>query len=212
MANFVYVIGDDQTRDCVLVDPAWDVQGILDRIDSDQMKLKGVLVTHYHPDHIGGDLLGHDVRGLADLMTLRPVPIHVNAVESEGVCEVSGVSRGDLTEHRPGDKIGLGDLEIQMLHTPGHTPGSQCFLIGSSLVSGDTLFVNGCGRVDLPGGNPEQMHYSLTSVLGKLPDDTVLYPGHDYAPRPSSTIGDEKARNPYMRVRNLDDWMRLMGR
>ena len=100
---------------------------------------------------------------------------------------------------------------VTFLHTPGHTPGSQCFLVGDRLVAGDTLFVQGCGRVDLPGGDPEQMYYTLTQRLAKLPASTVLYPGHNYGPSETSTIGDELELNPYMRIRSIEDWRRLMG-
>lgn len=212
MANFVYLIGDTETRQCFAVDPAWDIKGILDNVDKDEMKLTGVLVTHYHPDHIGGSIFGHNISGLAELMEKRPVKIHVNREESEGVRIVSGISESDLVEHRGDDEVEIGNLKIRLLHTPGHTPGSQCFLAGSTLISGDTLFIGGCGRVDLPGGDPEKMYYSLTQVLAKLPDQTRLYPGHDYSSKPVSTIGDEKNENYYLRIASLEDWMRLMSR
>jgi glyoxylase-like metal-dependent hydrolase (beta-lactamase superfamily II) len=125
---------------------------------------------------------------------------------------VTGLSAGDLVAHGGGDRVELGKISITLLHTPGHTPGSQCFLAGDSLVSGDTLFIGGCGRVDLPGGDPTEMYYSLTRVLARLPDDTSLYPGHNYADRPDSTISREKRENLYLRVPSLDDWLNLMGR
>ncbi|HLG13772.1 MAG TPA: MBL fold metallo-hydrolase [Blastocatellia bacterium] len=212
MANFVYLLGDDVTRECVVVDPAWDIQGVLDCVDRLDMTLTGALVTHYHPDHIGGEIFGHAISGLAELLALRPVPIHANNLESEGVRLVAGLSETDIVGHAGGDNIFIGGVPLTFLHTPGHTPGSQCFLAGTSLVSGDTLFIGGCGRVDLPGGDPEQMYYSLTRVLAKLPDDTMLYPGHDYAAKPVSTIRDERRENPYMRIESLADWLRMMGR
>jgi hydroxyacylglutathione hydrolase len=212
MANFVYVIGDDEGRECAVVDPAWDVEGILKWIDGEDLKLTGALVTHYHPDHVGGSIFGHDIRGLAELMRLRPVPVHVNEAEKEGVIKMTGLSAGDLKQHRGGDRIEVGSISVNLLHTPGHTPGSQCFLAGSSLLSGDTLFIGGCGRVDLPGGDATEMYYSLTQVLAKLPDDTVLYPGHNYASEPVSTIKRERQENYYLKVGSLDDWKRLMGR
>ena len=211
MANFVYVIGDDETRECLVVDPAWDVSGILDEIDRQELRLSGALVTHYHPDHAGGNIFGHHIAGLAELQALRPVKVYVNELEAEGLKVVTGLSDGDLSRMQGGDQLGLGNAAVTFLHTPGHTPGSQCFLIGSSLVSGDTLFINGCGRVDLPGGNSEQMYYSLTQVLGKLPDSTELYPGHHYASRPVSTLGRERLENLYMRAGTLAEWQRLMG-
>lgn len=210
MANFVYLIGDDEQKVCMVVDPAWDIPGIVAYAEEDNMRLIGVLVTHYHPDHIGGDIFGHSITGLAELMAIRPVKVHVNDAESAGVKQVSGLSDNDLAKHQGGDKISIGNVRVRLLHTPGHTPGSQCFLADSTLVSGDTLFIGGCGRVDLPGGNPEQMYHSLTQVLAKLPEDTLLYPGHNYAEREASTIGDEKKDNRYMRIGSLEDWRRLM--
>jgi hydroxyacylglutathione hydrolase len=211
MANFVYLIGDEETRECMVVDPAWDVMGILDEIDRQELRLVGALVTHYHPDHVGGNVFGHQIAGLAELQALRPVKAYVNELEAGGIKMVTGLSDSDLMKVQGGQQVGLGNAAITFLHTPGHTPGSQCFLIGSSLVSGDTLFVGGCGRVDLPGGNSEQLYYSLTQVLGKLPDATELYPGHNYASRPVSTIGHERLENFYMRVGSLAEWQRLMG-
>jgi glyoxylase-like metal-dependent hydrolase (beta-lactamase superfamily II) len=211
MANFVYLIGDDQQRVCMVVDPAWDVRGIVDFVDREEMKLAGALVTHYHPDHVGGEIFGHNIAGLKELLTIRPVKVHVNETECEGVKQLTGLSNSDFQTHCGGDTISIGDMIVHLLHTPGHTPGSQCFLVDSALVSGDTLFIGGCGRVDLPGGNANQMYHSLTQVLAKLPDDTLLFPGHDYASKPTSTIGDEKRENQYLRMRSLEDWKRMMG-
>lgn len=212
MANFVYVIGDDQQRICMIVDPAWDVSGIIEFIDREDMELGGALVTHYHPDHVGGEIFGHNIEGLAELLAIRPVKVHVNEIECEGVRQVTGLSESDFERHRGGDVISIGGVNVRFLHTPGHTPGSQCFLVDNdnALVSGDTLFIGGCGRVDLPGGNPIQMYHSLTQILGVLPDDTVLFPGHDYAPAATSTIGTEKRTNQYLMMKSLEDWNRLM--
>jgi len=211
MANFVYLIGDDEKRVCMVVDPAWDIPGIIEFANNEDMQLIGALVTHYHPDHIGGDIFGHSITGLADLISTCAVKVHVNEAESAGVKQVSGLSEIDIIRHKAGDDLPIGNVRVKLLHTPGHTPGSQCFLAGSALVSGDTLFIGGCGRVDLPGGNPEQMYYSLTQVLAKLPEDTLLFPGHNYAAKEVSTIGDEKKGNHYMRVGSLEDWKSLMG-
>lgn len=212
MANFVYLVGDDEQKVCMVVDPAWDIPGIVEVAENEGMRLVGALVTHYHPDHVGGNIFGHNITGLADFVSIRPVKVHVNEVESEGVKQVTGLSDSDLAEHRGGDDILIGNVKLTLLHTPGHTPGSQCFLAAGALVSGDTLFINGCGRVDLPGGDPEAMYYSLTQVLSRLPEDTLLFPGHNYASRPVSTIGEEKRENHYMRASSSEDWIRLMGR
>ena len=211
MANFVYLVGDRETRECLVVDPAWDVRDLLDVAERDGMKISGVLATHYHPDHVGGDLFGLSVQGLRELMTLCPVPVHVMKHEAEGVRIVTGLSAGDLAVHEPGDTVMIGAIPIALIHTPGHTPGSQCFLVGNRLVSGDTLFVGGCGRVDLPGSDPDEMYLTLTQRLARLPGDTVLYPGHHYGPTPTSTLDVERRTNHYLRIRSIEDWRALMG-
>jgi glyoxylase-like metal-dependent hydrolase (beta-lactamase superfamily II) len=104
----------------------------------------------------------------------------------------------------------VGDVEIKFIHTPGHTPGSQCFLVGDRLVSGDTLFIGGCGRVDLPGANPSQMWESLTQKLARLDDNVRLFPGHNYG-GDQSTMGREKQNNPYLTMPSLQDWLSMMG-
>lgn len=110
-----------------------------------------------------------------------------------------------------GDILPLGALSVQCLHTPGHTPGSQCFLVEGCLFSGDTLFVDACGRVDIPGGNPKEMWRSLNQTLRAVPDATVLYPGHDYGGSPKSTMGEQKRRNPYMRYDSVEQFIRDMS-
>ena len=211
MANFMYLLGDPSRREAVIVDPAWDVDSLLSVAEDDGYQIVGALVTHYHPDHVGGDLWGVHVQGLETLLERVSAPIYVNRHEADGLKKVTGVSESDLRRVDDGDTLDLGGQQIQFLHTPGHTPGSQCFLIGDRLVAGDTLFVQGCGRVDLPGGDADAMYHTLTGKLAKLPSSTVLYPGHNYGPTPTSTIGDELGRNQFMRVPNLEAWRRLMG-
>lgn len=210
MANFVYLIGDPESRECVLVDPAWDVAGLVGAVEAAGYRLTGALATHYHPDHVGGAMFGLCVEGLASLLELRGVKTWVHVDEAEGVRSVTGLSDSDLVEVRGGDTMRVGAVEVTLLHTPGHTPGSQCFLVGGHLVAGDTLFVRGCGRVDLPGGNPDQMYESLKR-LASLPDGTVLCPGHDYGDRPTSTLADERRGNPYLLPRSPAEWRRMMG-
>ena len=211
MVNFVYAIGDLATRECVVVDPAWDAQGILDVVDADGMTLVGALGTHYHPDHIGGSMMGFTVPGMTALNALRPVKLHVNEHEADGVKKITGLSESDLVRHAGGDVLEVGGVEIRFVHTPGHTPGSQCFLVDGRLVSGDTLFVSACGRVDLPGADPAAMYESLTQRLATLPDSTVLYPGHRYSPAASATMGDTRAHNYVFRIPTLEQWRSLMG-
>lgn len=211
MANFVYAVGCTEQRKCVLVDPAWAVDSLLRVVDEDDMELVGALVTHYHPDHCGGSMLGFSAEGLPELMTRRPVPVHVHQDEALGLKQVTGLEDSDLVKRASGDRLKVGDVELRFLHTPGHTPGSQCFLVDDKLIAGDTLFIQGCGRVDLPGGNPADLYESLTTKLSKLPDGTVLYPGHHYDPATSASLGEIRQKNYALQVKSLDEWLRLMG-
>lgn len=216
MANLAYLVGSRSTREALVVDPAWSVNDLLDRAEADGMEVVGALVTHYHQDHVGGRIFGLDIEGLSHLLARNPVKIHVNEVEAEGLRRITGVSETDLERHAGGDVLTLGGIRVRLLHTPGHTPGSQCFLIEETgrpdrLVSGDTLFLGGCGRVDLPGSDPEAMYQSLNGTLKRLADETLLYPGHLYAPQASGTLGEEKRTNPYLRVASLDQFLGFMG-
>jgi hydroxyacylglutathione hydrolase len=216
MANFAYLIGSRSAREALVVDPAWSVDTLLDQAAADEMRVVGALVTHYHQDHVGGKIFGLDIEGVARLLEREPVPIHVNAHEAEGTRQVTGASESDLVRHDAGDAIELGQLQIRLLHTPGHTPGSQCFLVEERgqpgrLVSGDTLFLGSCGRVDLPGSDPEAMYYSLNRTLKELPDETLVYPGHLYSSEPSASLGEQKRANPYLRVTSLEQFLSFMG-
>jgi len=216
MANFAYLIGSTETREAVVVDPAWAVDELLDRAEADGMKVVGALATHYHQDHVGGEIFGHDIEGVARLLARSPVPIHTHNLEADGLRKVTGASEADLVRHESGDVVSLGGVDVRLLHTPGHTPGSQCFLVGCGdgpdrLVSGDTLFLGSCGRVDLPGSDPEAMYDSLHNKLGRLPDETLLYPGHRYSSEPHSSMGEQKQRNPYLRVTELAMFLEFLG-
>ena len=216
MANLVYLIGSRSTRECLIVDPAWDVDRLLDQAAEDDMEVVGALATHYHQDHIGGKIFGMEIQGLDRLQERHPVPVHVNKLEADGTIEVSELSRTDLVEHEAGDVLELGGIKVKLLHTPGHTPGSQCFLVEEAgnpglLVSGDTLFLGSCGRVDLPGSNPEDMYQSLNTTLRRLPDETRLFPGHLYSEHPHSTMGEQKQTNPFLRVTTLEQFLGFMG-
>jgi hydroxyacylglutathione hydrolase len=213
MQNYVYLVGDPTTRQCAVVDAAWDVDAIVRAAEAEGYTITHDLVTHFHPDHLGGDFMGHHVIGAAELLARGlPVKVVIHKAEMPFVHRLTGLSASDVTAVESGDEITIGSLPVKLVHTPGHTPGSQCFLIGDAVVSGDTLFIGSCGRVDLPGSSPEDMYHSLHDVLGALPDETVLYPGHNYAPpKSSSTIGEEKRRNMMMRFHHLKDFLAVMS-
>lgn len=210
MQNFVYLLGDLDTRECLVVDPAWNVRDILRIAAADDMKIVGALCTHYHPDHIGGTMYGITVDGLPTLLAENPCPIHVHKHECAGVQKVTGLSKTDLTVHESGDKVTVGGIEVELLHTPGHTPGSLCFRIHDAVFAGDTLFLQGCGRVDLPGGDVDEMYRTLTQRLAALPDETVLFPGHAYGGE-SAPLGVVRESNPYLRVPTLEAFRRGLG-
>ncbi len=211
MVNFTYLIGDRGSGEALVVDPAYDVSEIVDILSADGMRVAGVLATHYHPDHVGGDLMGYRLEGVTDLLEAGAVPVHVQRAEAPWVVRATGVGESDLAVHDSGDVVTVGDVEVELIHTPGHTPGSQCFWVRGRLVAGDTLFLDGCGRTDLPGGDPEQMYESLTTRLARFDDDTVLYPGHLYSPEPSARLGDTRARNYVFRLRTPEQWMTMFG-
>lgn len=211
MQNYVYFIGDPETRSLAVVDPAWEPEAILDFARKRDMEITHLLVTHYHPDHLGGRMMGMSVQGVTELLAAGvKAKVFIHKSEASYVGRVTDLSASDLTTVEGGDETRVGNIPIKFLHTPGHTPGSQCFLVGHSLVSGDTLFIGSCGRVDLPGSDPKQLYESL-QVLGNLPDTTRLYPGHNYSQEAQSTIGDQKRRNPFMRFENVDDFLTMMG-
>jgi glyoxylase-like metal-dependent hydrolase (beta-lactamase superfamily II) len=215
MANLVYMVGSRSTREALIVDPAWNVDGLLDQAEEDGVEVTGALVTHYHQDHVGGEIMGMDIEGIGRMLARKPVPIHVNAVEADGLKKITGAAESDLKRVAGGDIITLGQIRIRLLHTPGHTPGSQCFLVEEEgqpgrLVSGDTLFLGACGRVDLPGSDPEAMYRSLNETLKRLPDDTLVFPGHLYS-EPQDTLGNQKQNNPFLRVSGLEQFLMFMG-
>jgi hydroxyacylglutathione hydrolase len=210
MVNFAYAIGDRATGECVLVDPAYEVDDLVDLVEHDGMTVGGVLATHYHADHIGGSMMGFDVEGVGRLLERVACPVHVQRDEVPYVSKTTGIAESELTAHGPGDRIFVGAVEIELVHTPGHTPGSQCFLVDGRLVSGDTLFIDGCGRTDLPGSDSEQMYDSLQRLAG-LPPDTIVYPGHRYSMPSSASLDAIREQNYVFRPRTKEQWLMMFG-
>jgi len=194
MVNFVYAVGDRRTGECVLVDPAYAVKELVDLVGADGMTVTGALATHYHPDHVGGSMMGHSIEGIAELLEHVDCPIHVQHDEVEWVTKSTNVSADHLVGHDSGDVLTVGGIDISLVHTPGHTPGSQCFFVDDRLIAGDTLFLEGCGRTDLPGSDPVKMFESLRR-LAEVPDSTILFPGHRYSIASSATMDVVKETN-----------------
>lgn len=197
MKNFVYLAGHPESREVVVVDPAWDVPAIVAAVEAHDKVLSGIVVSHHHGDHIGG---------VAELLSAHDVPVWVQGEEFDfapSVRQWPGATR----RVGPGQTVKVGKLDMTFVHTPGHTPGSQCLSCGGALFSGDTVFVNACGRCDLGGGDASALWKSLHHVLGALPDDTRLFPGHDYGDVAQSSLGRERAHNPYFLLPDLNDFV-----
>ena len=193
MQNFVYLLVPQAKTHLAVVDPAWDADAILDAATALGRPITDIFLTHHHFDH----------RNAVSLLLERyDARIHVHAADWPELQELGWTGQAQL--HQGGDHVALGPADqVQLIHTPGHTPGSQCLRCQpadspEALLTGDTLFVEGCGRCDLPGGDPQQMFDSLHRVLGALPAQTRILPGHDYAPTPESTLAQERQHNPYL--------------
>jgi len=186
MMNFAYLIGAKRGNDAVLIDPSWDAKKLIHTAKDEKRKIVALLATHTHFDH---------VNALEDVANKLRVPVYVHEMEKNNI-----PNKLDIHTTKDGSTIEEAGLKIKCLHTPGHTPGSQCFLAEDTLFTGDTMFIGGCGRVDLEGGNPEQMVNSLVR-LGSLSGNIIVYPGHDYGNAPLSTIEEQRRTNPYMNER-----------
>lgn len=185
MQNQLYIVADTSTKQAFLVDPAWDVPHLLKRIETLGFHLMGVLLTHGHHDH---------TNGIPKLLELYPtLPIYISHHE----LEVLKPKTKNLIFLLDQQLIMLGNLEITCIHTPGHSPGGLCFWIEDSLIVGDTLFINSCGRTDLPGSDPEIMQESFKKI-SKLPDHLTVYPGHRYHPKLSDSLGNQKKTNRHL--------------
>jgi hydroxyacylglutathione hydrolase len=195
MENFVYLIHDHASGTAAIVDPAWEVDRILELAREKGIRITDILLTHSHHDH---------VNGLQQVLDSSDAQIHLLKPEAQ----FWGAALPRPTLHHGGDNIQLGDTEIGILHTPGHTPGSACYHIGNDLIAGDTLFVFGCGRCDLSGGDPELMFTTLKRIRDELPGSTILHPGHNYAPaHPTSTLKKQAEGNPFMHFDTPEDFV-----
>jgi hydroxyacylglutathione hydrolase len=188
MDNFVYLVGPKDSSEVLVVDAAWDVPAIEKALEEDGKRLVGAFVSHCHGDH---------TNGLPELLSRHDVPVYAQRAEVDFSADLRALAPGALRALEPGAELAVGGRTFQALHTPGHTPGSHCLLAQDALVSGDTVFINGCGRCDMRGGDPEAMYRSLSQVLARVPDTTRLLPGHDYANVPVAALGEVRRHNPY---------------
>jgi glyoxylase-like metal-dependent hydrolase (beta-lactamase superfamily II) len=211
MVNFAYAFGDRDTRDAVLVDPAYSPRELVGLVQADGMNVTGVLVTHYHPDHVGGNLFGTQIEGIRELLEEIDVPVHVHREEVAWIHEVTGIDESTMVAHESGDHVMVGDLDVTMIHTPGHTPGSQCFLADGRFLTGDTLFLDGCGRTDLPGSDPDEMYRTLSSRLNSIGDDAILFPGHQYSVASSAPMGEVRRQNFVLAPSTREQWLAMFA-
>lgn len=186
MQNFSYLVWDELSRAAAVVDPGWDPAQIIAQADQRNFTLSAVWLTHTHFDH---------VQHLPELFQLlgKTLPIFVHEAEQHLV----PATQAELHATQNLSELKLGAEKVMCWHTPGHSPGGQCFVSDKWVITGDTLFVGACGRADLPGSSPRELTKSLKR-LSMLPENTVVYPGHDYGDEATSTIGEEKKHNPFM--------------
>ena len=189
--NFVYVIWSDNHPDCAVIDPGTDCSRILGEINDRGLTLCYIINTHSHFDHIGCN---------EPLRSRTGASIVAHSVSSS-LRQIS-VKDGDVLE--------MGDLKMRFIHTPGHSPDSMCVFVDNCLFTGDTLFVGDCGRVDLPGGDPEALHRSFFEKILPLDDSIIVYPGHDYGEKKTSTVGRERRNNYTLKPRKLEEFIKFM--
>jgi len=195
MENFIYLIHDLHSGRAAVVDPAWDIPEVLALARAQDMNITDILLTHSHHDHING---------ISEVLAHFDAQLHLLKAEAQ----FWGRQLDLPTLHHGGDSIRLGETAIEVLHTPGHTPGSACYRVGNELLTGDTLFVFGCGRCDLRGGDPEQMFVTLRRMAERLPATTVIRPGHNYAEKDTSTLDEQVEGNPFMQFDDAEHFTR----
>lgn len=194
MNNFLYFIGDAYTKEIAVVDPAWEVDYLCQQASKFGYTITSIFLTHGHPDH---------VNGLEEILKVHDVPAYISRHEAP----YYKPKHKNLIEIDDHHKLPVGNLVFDTIWTPGHTPGGQCFHYKNVLVTGDTLFIDGCGRCDLPGGDPLAMYTSLSERIMKLPDETLLYTGHNYGPKPVDTLGAQKKTNPYLTCSSKSEFL-----
>lgn len=193
LKNFTYVIGDEDEKVVAIIDPSWDLDKVVSSVRRANLDVKYILNTHSHWDHTIGN------KEVANRTGAKIV-----AHEAAGTHKDISIKDGDVIE--------LGNVKVRVIHTPGHCPDSVCFMLDENLFTGDTLFVGNCGRTDLPGGNPSELYDSFFEKILKLDDHTRIYAGHDYGPRPRSTLGYEKKHNLALQPRTKEEFIEFMSK
>ncbi len=206
MENFVYLIHDHASNTAAIVDPAWEVEEMLNLAKEKDIQITDILLTHSHSDHVNGVQQTLDYCD-AKIHLLKSEAKFWDTNSNHDILTQANLSKPTL--HHGGDQLKIGESVIDILHTPGHTPGSACYHIGQDLIAGDTLFVFGCGRCDLAGGDPEEMFQTLKKMKTELPASTILHPGHNYAPQsPTSDMDTQCHGNPFLHFDKSADFVK----
>lgn len=192
MQNFSYVVSDETTSECIIIDPSWDLDKIEETVSRNALKVKYIVNTHHHFDHTIGN------KAMADSTGAKIIQHEASTLEH------------DITV-KDGEKIQFGNSNLTVMHTPGHSKDSICLVGDGKIFSGDTLFVGNCGRIDLPGGSAGELYDSLFDILYDLDDELVLYCGHNYGTSPVSSLGREKKTNFVMQKRTKQEFVEMMG-
>jgi glyoxylase-like metal-dependent hydrolase (beta-lactamase superfamily II) len=199
MAVFAYIVGDTITGDAAVIDPADNIKGIIAEAEKNNLRINYIVNTHGHVDHISGNTEMQTATGAKiivhqdDAIMLTHTPAMILKMFGAKASPAPDILVKD------GDVISVGNVELKVIHTPGHSPGGICLYAPGYVFTGDTLFVEAVGRTDLPGGSWETLHKAVTDKIFILPDDTRVMPGHNYGRTPTSTIGHEKKHNPFFR-------------
>lgn len=201
MQNFVYLIGDEKTKEAAVVDAGWNTDEIIETAYNEKLKINKIILTHSHFDH---------VQKVSELIDKTEAGVYFHESEFEDIQKHINNNSAKIIKLKNNEEIKIGKTKIKIIHTPGHTKGAICLLFDNKLITGDTLFVGAIGRTDLPGGDSIKLFESLQK-LKKLDDKTEIYPGHDYGETPFSTIGDEKKNNPYFMCKTKEEFLRLVG-